>query len=349
MAYGTDRLAIDSVRSIDANGYLHVDESPLTKEQVVEYLGREIPGYEVLGLDAGRVYRVYRPAEELKKAVSSFNGLPVLINHREDSADNPLKELRVGSTGTNAVFDGVYITNALSIHDSAAIELIESGRKREISAGYYYTPVLEKGSFRGESYEIRMTGIKGNHIALVSCGRAGSDVLVRDELITGVKMSLKQRILEAMRLLKGSLAMDDDVLKAGLLELVPEESRQKAAEMLEALLAAKERPSSDEEMGENELLKEMEEHFKEKEGAAAEVRPLVGTVNSSAFDSAEEIYRYAMLKAGIRPDNIPVSAYKHVLGAYIRAKTPSFSLAVDSVGTDKLKQAGIDISRFKRG
>ncbi len=73
----SDRLTFDSrqsVRSIDTNGFMHIAISPLTKEQIAPYYGREIPGWESLGLDPNKTYMGYRPAEELKKpeTIASF-------------------------------------------------------------------------------------------------------------------------------------------------------------------------------------------------------------------------------------------------------------------------------------
>lgn len=195
-AFGFDK------RQKDANGYLRVSASNLTKEQVAEYYGREITG-ENTGYIPDKLYRVYRPADELKKAVSTFNGIPVLIRHKADSAENPQKELRVGVTGTEAVFDGKYIKNALIFHDAAAIELIESGEQKELSAGYKYTPVEEKGVFEGQEYEIRMTNIVANHIAIVREGRAGGDVRVADNNRLPVKEEKDMGKLERIRKILG--------------------------------------------------------------------------------------------------------------------------------------------------
>ena len=67
-----------SRRHIDVNGYLHVEVSPLTKETVNPYYGREIPGWEEEGLDPEKIYYGYRAGSELKKALNTFNGIPVL-------------------------------------------------------------------------------------------------------------------------------------------------------------------------------------------------------------------------------------------------------------------------------
>ena len=173
-------IAMDSKSHKDINGYLHVEVSPLTKETVNPYYGREIPGWEDEGLDPEKIYYGYRAGEELKKALNTFNGIPVLDEHKLDSAEHPLKEERVGYTGTSAKWEAPYIMNALIITDAAAIELIESNKQREISASYRYKPVFKEGYFGGEKYDFIMTEIQANHIALVAEGRAGSDVLVYD-------------------------------------------------------------------------------------------------------------------------------------------------------------------------
>ncbi len=56
-----------SVRSIDANGFMHVALTPISKATVNPYLGREIPGWQEQGLEADRIYYGLRDPEELKK------------------------------------------------------------------------------------------------------------------------------------------------------------------------------------------------------------------------------------------------------------------------------------------
>ena len=180
-----DRSPVDSVRTVDDNGYLHVGISNITKEQVAPYLGSEIPGFEKLGLKPDEIYNVYRPASELSKpaTVESLNGIPVLLKHAEDSAEAPASN-RVGSTGTDAKWEPPYLTNSLHIQDADAIRRINDGTMREISMGYFYTPVLRQGEFEGEPYDVVMTDISCNHVALVEEGRAGHDVSVKDSTLT---------------------------------------------------------------------------------------------------------------------------------------------------------------------
>lgn len=177
-----ERITFDSMtaRHVDENGFLHVDRCHITKEQVVPYYGREIPGWRELGLDAEKMYSVYRPAEELAKGYKTFNGLPLLLEHHPESAENPQKLHRVGSLGTDAEWNPPYLDISLHVTDQAAIDAIEQGRFKELSAAYQYEPVIQRGEFHGQPYDIVMKNIRGNHVALVREGRAGPDVVVAD-------------------------------------------------------------------------------------------------------------------------------------------------------------------------
>ncbi len=175
-------LAMDSAskRSIDRNGFMHVGISNITKESVDPYRGYEIPRSKEFGFDPDKIYMGYRSGEELKKAAHTFNGLPITREHHVDSAENPQREHRVGSIGTDCAYNAPYLQASVTITDGEAIRKIESGERMEFSAGYFFEPVFEKGEFEGKPYDFIMTEIKGNHIALVETGRAGADVCVAD-------------------------------------------------------------------------------------------------------------------------------------------------------------------------
>lgn len=181
-----DRFAIQggkSVREYDKNGFLHVDLSPLTRVQVAPYRGCEIPGWESLGLDAMKVYKGYRSAEELTKpdTIKSMNGIPIQLDHNPDYADAPAKQTRVGSTGDKAHFDEPFLFNSLHIMDKVAIDRINDGSMRELSLAYRYRPDFTKGKApNGEDYDFVMRDINANHLALVEQGRCGDQVLVYD-------------------------------------------------------------------------------------------------------------------------------------------------------------------------
>ena len=182
----TMKLAFDrSARRIDADGRLHVDRSHISKATVNPYYGREIPGYEALGLQPDVVYRLLRDPVELERAAPTFARLPVLSEHvpitvAKVAEDEELKKLIVGAIGSEVTFSAPYLDADLCIWDATAIAGIETDKVRELSCAYRYVPVMEPGEFEGQPYDGRMTEIQGNHLALVEVGRAGSDVVVAD-------------------------------------------------------------------------------------------------------------------------------------------------------------------------
>lgn len=169
-----------SARHRDGNGFLHVLDNPVTREQVAEYYGQEIPDWKALGLEADRVYRMYRPAAELEKAAESINRLPIYLLHQDVDARHPEKGQIIGSMGSDARFDGTFLRVSLCFIDQEAIERIEARDMVELSLAYFYRPDMTPGTWQGQEYDGIMRGIRGNHLALVDEGRAGPAVAVRD-------------------------------------------------------------------------------------------------------------------------------------------------------------------------
>lgn len=179
-------MALDraSVRRRDANGFLHVEVSNISKANVCPYYGREIPDWQGLGLDPERVYQLYRDPEELARAAHTFNNVPLLSEHMPVIPDQLPEELIIGSTGTDGDFDGTYLRNSLVVWRQDEQDAIEADRKRELSCGYRYRADMTPGATAdGLQYDGVMREIMGNHVALVIEGRAGPDVMVGDELM----------------------------------------------------------------------------------------------------------------------------------------------------------------------
>ncbi len=183
-------LAFDrsSSRTYDTDGRLHVKMSNISKATVNPYYGHEIPDYERLGLDPDRVYNLLRHPEELEKGAPTFNNLPILSEHVPVNADQYEPDLVIGSTGTDANFSDPFLCNSAVIWARPAIDDIEAEEKREWSCAYRYTADMTPGKFKGLRFDGIMRNIIGNHVALVTEGRAGSDVVVADSLPEGLQM-----------------------------------------------------------------------------------------------------------------------------------------------------------------
>jgi hypothetical protein len=162
-----------AVRRYDDDGRLLARSVPISRAGISIYFGREIPGWRGLGLDGWRTYRLHRDPAELRKAASSFDGAPMLSEHCAIDGDYP-RELVTGSIG-DAHFDGEFLRADVCVWSADAIRGIEGGDRRELSCGYSYRPIMRPGVFRGQRFDGKMSEIKGNHVALVNVGRAGSD------------------------------------------------------------------------------------------------------------------------------------------------------------------------------
>jgi len=189
-------IALDrSVRRTDVDGRLHIELTNLSKANVCPYYGREIPGAAAFGLDPNKIYQLYRDADELAKAAPTFNNVPLLDEHIIVTAGKPEKGSVVGSTGTDAEFDGEYLRNSLVIWDAEAIARIESGEQKQLSCAYRYVVDMRPGTHNGLTFDGRMTNIQANHVALVKEGRAGPDVVVADGVLGDRQMRTSKKAL----------------------------------------------------------------------------------------------------------------------------------------------------------
>ena len=390
-----DKYTFDSQRSIDNNGYMHVAVSNLTKEQVVPYLGSTIPGYKELGLDPDKIYQIYRPGDEIEKAVDTFNGLPLMLDHWDMDASNIPKDKVVGSLGTDSRYEAPYLKNSLIVTDSSAIKAIEDGSFSELSASYACDIDMTGGIFDGKSYDGMMKNIKGNHVALVQEGRAGHDVKVADSALEGGE--IKMNWMDKLKELLFDIITDKEALRSIMnenekitqeevkTEITPEQAvdeepvDQMADEVRQLMIAAgldpedkaaqkaflagmaagkpiddackdEETPVVDE-GGENtppaqdegsketttndcgtakdSALVHDKAFYASLYKAAEDVAPFVGKIsNPFAFDSAADIYKKALDKAGIVTDGVDPSAYGAMVSmlakpAVIEQGTPS--------------------------
>lgn len=175
-------LAFDkaSARTIDKDGRMHVSRSNISKANVCPYMGKEIPGWQSLGLDANKIYRLYRDPQELAKGAATFNNLPILLDHTYVSAEKPEKERVIGSM-SGVEFGDPYLAADLCFWDKAVIDAINEEAIEELSSAYHYKADMTPGTTpEGEAFDGVMRDIVGNHLALVEKGRAGADVIVAD-------------------------------------------------------------------------------------------------------------------------------------------------------------------------
>lgn len=161
---------LSHVRST-AEGYL-IAEAFAVRTGLQKYLGREVGRPDLQFVD------VYRPEEEVfdKESVSTFAHTPITVDHPPGGVDaTTWKTKAVGEVSTEALRDGEKLKLQLVVKDSAAVELIKSGRKRQLSAGYSCDLDWTSGvDPDGRPYQAIQRNIKINHLAIVERGRAGN-------------------------------------------------------------------------------------------------------------------------------------------------------------------------------
>ena len=189
--YAADaRFAEDkSARHYDDTGRLHVEGVNISKATVNPYTGKEIneaqdgkPGWKPL--DPNKTYNLLRHPDALAEGAETFDQVPILFKHKPSSANDHPSEITVGSTGSGTYFADPYLKTDISVWPAYAIEAIENGAQKQLSAGYGYDADMTPGVYNGMPYDGIMRNIRGNHVALVHEGRAGPDVMVGDEAIS---------------------------------------------------------------------------------------------------------------------------------------------------------------------
>jgi len=247
------------------------------------------------------------------------------------SAEKHKPEIVIGSTGTDAEFDGTYLKNSLVIWEQGAIDKIQMDIQKEISCAYRFVADMTPGEINGEQYDGVMRDIIGNHVAIVETGRAGSDVVVSDSKLKQIPANDEGNTMdEELKKMLEAITQRLDALEA----LEQEEKNEDDVD------------ETDEETDEPEpvdvakIAQDIElkltEKYKAIRVAENEVKPILGEV--AAMDSAEDIYKLALDSCDIDTTGVHESSYRPLVKIIIKSKAESAvqtkKLAMDTAGQD---------------
>jgi len=171
----TDRAPLEKVRRL-TDGRLAAT-AKFARAGCYTYSGHEVGRPELHSVT------VYRPESEVfaADAMASFAHRTITVGHPPEgvTADN-WKNHAAGWTEGKVVRDGEHIEIPLMLADAAAVAAYDAGT-RELSAGYSCVLIWGDGvAPDGTRYAAKQTAIRGNHIALVAQGRAGSTCRIGD-------------------------------------------------------------------------------------------------------------------------------------------------------------------------
>ncbi len=132
----------------------------------------------------GSTVKEFRPPEEVFNADSldSLRLAPVTRGHPSDAQGIYPERARAfarGAVGDTIEHDDRFVEATLGVFDAELIAAVESGVEREVSCGYSREFDPTPGTFNGEAYDGVQRNIRYNHVAIVTKGRAGSEVKLR--------------------------------------------------------------------------------------------------------------------------------------------------------------------------
>jgi uncharacterized protein len=176
----------ETQRIPDTNGWPEIKGNPISKIGIFPYSGQQIDPDGSLGLEKNKIYNIYRSEKVLSdpECIESFKLLPWTNEHEmlgssEEGLTPPEQKGIEGVTGEEVYFDGEYLKANIKIFSEALKNLIENNKK-ELSIGYRCEYDMTPGVFNDQTYDGSQENIRGNHLALVTEGRAGPDVSVLD-------------------------------------------------------------------------------------------------------------------------------------------------------------------------
>lgn len=263
-----DTLIEDSNRSTNSFGHLKIDNCVITAESVDGYLGKELkskdlPPDVLAQLEDNKIYQVYRPAEALKKALDSYNDIPLTDEHHFVDITKTNKHKWLGSVSGVARFEDGKVINRVSIWDKDEVakhlnltdgfsEVDFSNKIRNsltmvkpregLSGGYGFKLLAESGEWNGKHYDFKMRDIECNHVALVGSPRVAAARLADNSI----------NILE-----------DNEMSTVALIERLRKANPQLVADTEEEMKKEKEAIADKNKKGKDEKICTKDNEFKE--------------------------------------------------------------------------------------
>ena len=333
-------VVMDSNNNTDPNGFRDFRNCVLTGEDVARYWGYEVPDFEAYGLQADKIYYVYRPLEEIKD--SNFSNKPLLSQHVDFSATDYKSKFIAGTVGETEVV-GDQLKALVAFWDKKALDQVDKGLKY-LSCGYSYTPKIQSGIHNGQKYDIIMTDIIANHVAMVDNPRYKPAVVADgafniNNLIKEIKKMSFLKNLKKLVMDTESMSFDEGIETVKSImanDKMTADEKEEAIKELKGKVGDKakdeepeDNPSKKNKVEDNEpeekkekrttmdadaieaiigkrVAEELAKHNKQSvvfDSAISDYKRLCGDINKSVFDSADAVYDKILSNHNIKAEN----------------------------------------------
>ena len=173
-----DKLNIPTQRKFKDSGQM-IAPCSIARTGVMEYLAKEC-GDAFKDRDPMSIVKIATLAEDLfcKDSIESYRSAPITVGHPEDDVNTEnSKDLVKGMLEGLPLRDGELLSATLVLNDADAISITKQ-TDSQLSSGHTARLVLCDAAVTG--YDAKKTHIRCNHVAIVSRGRAGSEVRIAD-------------------------------------------------------------------------------------------------------------------------------------------------------------------------
>lgn len=322
-----------TARVTDINGFVSIENNPISRVGVFPYSGAQIGAPE-----PNRIYYVYRPPEELAdpECIESFKLKPIINDHTmlgpAEEGYTPAEEKGIeGTTGEAVAYRNGVLYSNLKIFSETLKRLLNAGKK-DLSLAYRCIYEKSAGVFNGQDYQYVQRKLRGNHLALVDRARCAVAVLDSQDAMDSFDLNLK------------GINMTEEEKKAkeaADAAVIAEKSREAAdaavAQVAKALEALTKRLDTMDSMTSqaDTLSKQVQtltqdgfkaftKQIKERDSLAEKLSAYIGTFDSSEMTTAE-VAKYGLEKLGL---TAPAGAEKAALDGFLHNRPAPHTLPI---------------------
>lgn len=166
MAFRVDRGSYEKAKARALPNGFFLAPATVTRTGVFTYRNED-----------GSTRRELRLPEEVfdRDSLETLHLVPVTREHPGVPVDvDNERRLSIGTTGQDARADGDNVVSTLLLKDKEAIGEAKSGKRSDVSCGYWCDLEHTPGTYKGDQYDCIQRNIRYNHVAMTVKGRAGN-------------------------------------------------------------------------------------------------------------------------------------------------------------------------------